>query len=220
MSKRSEVLFDHIADYLRFISKAQSFWFMLNKSYDHGCHLASQFRLDGKDYEVVSPLVAPPWCPLVMPAGCRIASCRPLIALPSSRLVAPAVALPLAVLSLRHPLVNSSRQLVDASPLLVLSLRPAPPSRPLVALAGCCVASRHTALLSSRLLVVPPLVVSSRQLVVAPSSLTALSPSHRAGWLLRCLSLLRPLVVVHHQRHRTFYTVVTLLHSMLHYFTR
>jgi hypothetical protein len=41
---------------------------------------ASQFRLDGKDYKVVSPLVALPWCPLVMPAGCRIASCRPLIA--------------------------------------------------------------------------------------------------------------------------------------------
>jgi hypothetical protein len=66
MSKRSEVLFDHIADYLQFISKAQSFWFTLNTSYDHGCHLASQFHFDGKDYEVGSPLVAPLWCPLVM----------------------------------------------------------------------------------------------------------------------------------------------------------
>ncbi len=59
---------------------------------------------------------------------------------------------PLIVLSLRCPLVVSSRQLVVASPLI------APPSRhPLtappsccLALAGCCIASRHTALSSSR----------------------------------------------------------------------
>ena len=51
MSKRSEVLFDHIADYLRLISKAQSFWFTLNTSYDHGCHLANRFRLDPEEYE-------------------------------------------------------------------------------------------------------------------------------------------------------------------------
>ncbi len=44
---------DHIADYLKFISKAQSFWFMLNKSYDHGCHLASRFCLEPNNYEVL-----------------------------------------------------------------------------------------------------------------------------------------------------------------------
>ncbi len=44
---------DHIADYLKFISKAQSFWFTLNTSYDHGCHLASRFRLKPNDYEVI-----------------------------------------------------------------------------------------------------------------------------------------------------------------------
>ena len=38
---------------MRFISNAQSFWFMLNTSYDHGCHLASQFHLDPNDYEVL-----------------------------------------------------------------------------------------------------------------------------------------------------------------------
>jgi hypothetical protein len=53
MSKRSEVLFDHIADYLRFIYKAHSFWFTLNTSYDHGCHLANRFRLDPEEYEAL-----------------------------------------------------------------------------------------------------------------------------------------------------------------------
>ncbi len=46
---------DHIADYLTFISDAQSFWFTLNTSYDHGCHLASRFRFEPSNYEV--PLV-------------------------------------------------------------------------------------------------------------------------------------------------------------------
>jgi hypothetical protein len=51
MSKRDEVLFDHIADFLlRFISKAQLFWFTLNTSYDHGCHLA---HLDPQEYEAL-----------------------------------------------------------------------------------------------------------------------------------------------------------------------
>jgi hypothetical protein len=57
-------------------------------SYDHGCNLTSQFRLDPEDY--VSPLVMPPPSRLIVPAGCCIASCHPLIATPSRRLVAPA----------------------------------------------------------------------------------------------------------------------------------
>ena len=57
-------------------------------SYDHGCNLTSQFRLDPEDY--VSPLVVPPPSRLIVPAGCCIASCHPLIATPSRRLVAPA----------------------------------------------------------------------------------------------------------------------------------
>ena len=44
---------DHIADFLKFISSAQSFWFSLNKSYNHGCHLASCFRLDPEEYEAL-----------------------------------------------------------------------------------------------------------------------------------------------------------------------
>ncbi len=53
MSSSSESVLDHIADYLTFISNAQSFWFTLNTSYDHGCHLASQYRLEPNDYEVL-----------------------------------------------------------------------------------------------------------------------------------------------------------------------
>ncbi len=44
---------DHIADILKFNSSAQSFWFSLNMSYNHGCHLASRFRLDPNEYEAL-----------------------------------------------------------------------------------------------------------------------------------------------------------------------
>jgi hypothetical protein len=53
MSSSSESILDHIADYLKFISGAQSFWFMLNTSYNHDCHLASRFRLEPNNYEVL-----------------------------------------------------------------------------------------------------------------------------------------------------------------------
>ena len=44
---------DHTADFLKFISSAQSFWFSLDTSYNHGCHLASRFRLDPDEYEAL-----------------------------------------------------------------------------------------------------------------------------------------------------------------------
>ncbi len=44
---------DHIADFFKLISSAQSFWFSLNTSHDHGCHLANQIHLDPNDYEVL-----------------------------------------------------------------------------------------------------------------------------------------------------------------------
>jgi hypothetical protein len=158
-----------------------------------------------------------------VPACCCITSPRLLIATPSCRLDAQLVAaLPLAVLLFRHPLVNSLRQLVVALPLLVLSLRPMPPSHSLVTPAGCCVASRGAALLLSCCLVVSSprcLVVSSyHRLIVLPSRRAAsrcliapagcrtiisycpqVAPPSRpliAGWLLRCLSLRRPLVLL------------------------
>jgi len=53
MSLSSEALLDHIANFLEFISSAQSFWFLLNTSYGHGCHLANRFRLDPDEYEAL-----------------------------------------------------------------------------------------------------------------------------------------------------------------------
>jgi hypothetical protein len=53
MSLSSDALLDHIADFLKFISSAQLFWFLLNTSYDHGCHLASHFRLDPDEYKAL-----------------------------------------------------------------------------------------------------------------------------------------------------------------------
>jgi hypothetical protein len=53
MSLSSESILDHIVDYLKFIYGAQSFWFMFNTSYNHDCHLASRFRLEPNDYEVL-----------------------------------------------------------------------------------------------------------------------------------------------------------------------
>jgi len=60
MSQSSQSILDHIDEMLQFISNTQSFWFTLDTSYNHGGLLASQFRLDPKDYEVVSPLVMLP----------------------------------------------------------------------------------------------------------------------------------------------------------------
>jgi hypothetical protein len=53
ISLSSETILDHIADYLKFISSAPSFWFTLDTRYDHGCHLANRFRLETNDYEVL-----------------------------------------------------------------------------------------------------------------------------------------------------------------------
>ena len=53
MSQSSQSILDHIAEMLRFISNAQSFWFTLDTSYNHGCHLANRFRLGPNDYKVL-----------------------------------------------------------------------------------------------------------------------------------------------------------------------
>ncbi len=53
MSLRCESILDHITNYLKFISEAQSFWFSLDTSYDHGCHLANQIQLEPQEYEVL-----------------------------------------------------------------------------------------------------------------------------------------------------------------------
>ena len=166
----------------------------------------------------MSPLAAPPSRHLVVPAGCCIVSCRPLIVLPSLSTCRTSLLL--------HHLSSSSHcsALSSSYPAswLLHCLSPF----------SCCatlLSTRHTSLLSHRLssssCCAPrcPLVLSLCRLVVvspldAPSShrlvlsscplllsrhaswllrhhllsssrCTALSSSHRAGWLLCCLSL-------------------------------
>ena len=124
------------------------------------------------------PLIVPPSRHLVAPAGCRIASCRPLVVPPSHSLIAPAC----CRITSPYPLV---------APRAALS------------------SSRHTGWLLHCLLMRRPLVVSSCRLSLSCCAswlshhhlslsfhCTALSSSHRAGRLLRCLCLRRPLVLL------------------------
>jgi hypothetical protein len=53
MSQSSQFILDHITDFLKFMSNTQSFWFTLDTSYNHGCHLANRFRLEPNYYEVL-----------------------------------------------------------------------------------------------------------------------------------------------------------------------
>jgi hypothetical protein len=167
MSKRSGVLLDHIADYLQFISNAQSFWFELNTSMT----MATTSSVDSVWTHKTTRL-------------CRLSSHRPGVVL-SCQLV---VALPLVVLSLRLPLIILSHQLVVASIAL--------PSRCLVAPAGCRIASHRPLVVPpSRQLVAPACCcITSPRPLVGPRA--ALSSSCRTGWLLRCLSTRRPLVIL------------------------
>jgi hypothetical protein len=52
-----DVLLDHIANFLIYLSSTPSFWFLLNMGYDHGCHLDSRFQMSMQEYE--SLLAAP-----------------------------------------------------------------------------------------------------------------------------------------------------------------
>ena len=218
MSSQYEVLRGNIADFLIFLSG----WFSLNTSYNHAPHLASQFRLDPEDHEIVSPLVPPPSCHLIMPAGCRITSGRPLIAPPSCRLVAPTGC---CIASHCHLVVPPSGPLVAPTCCHIASPCPlvAPPTCPFVVLTGCCIASQSVALMISRHLVMQPLIVllHQHQLVVASSSLVVLSCTsllsfHCAGWLLCCPSLrclqgvASPLVILllHHPLVVLFFVLV------------
>jgi hypothetical protein len=157
MLLNTEVLLDHIANYLLFLSDAPSFWFTLNTSYDHPppsrplvlLSLCCPLTVSSHWLVVASPLIVPSSCHPLTPllscclalAGCCVNSCR--AALLSSRRPPPC---PLVVLSLHCPLIISLCRLVVASP----SHCPltAPPSCQL-ALAGCCVASHRAALSSS-----------------------------------------------------------------------
>ena len=41
----------HLAEYMIYLSTAQSFWFSLNSSYDHDFHLSQQFGTTAHSYE-------------------------------------------------------------------------------------------------------------------------------------------------------------------------
>ena len=66
----------HLADHLIYLSSSSSFWFSLYSSYEHDFHLSKRLGTS--------------W-----PVGCRIASLRPLVVLPSCP--APTIALALAL---------------------------------------------------------------------------------------------------------------------------
>ena len=211
---------NHIADFLKF---AQLFWFSLDTSYGHGRHLANQSRLEPNKYEVALPLVAPPWCRLVVPAGCCIALSSPHCATLllfcraswlwyclslSSHCTALLSSCPTSWLP--HCLSPSSHcaTLSTTRCTSLLLHRLSSSSR----CAPCCPLT-----LSFRRVVVvlpldaPPsrrLVVSSCRLLLSrrsswlshhhlssSSRCTALSSSHCAGWLLHCLSLRCPLIL-------------------------
>jgi hypothetical protein len=38
-------LLEHLAEHIMYLSTASSFWFSLNSSYDHGCHLSKQMGI-------------------------------------------------------------------------------------------------------------------------------------------------------------------------------
>ncbi len=46
-----DTLLDHLAEHIRYLSTASSFWFSVNSSYDHDCHLSKQMGMSPQDYE-------------------------------------------------------------------------------------------------------------------------------------------------------------------------
>ena len=44
-------LLDHLAEYMRYLATASSFWFSLDSSYDHEFHLSKRFGMSPQDYE-------------------------------------------------------------------------------------------------------------------------------------------------------------------------
>ena len=146
---------------LKFISSAQSLWFTLNTSYNHGHHLACRYSVLTRKtmrlcrLSLCRPLVSRR---LVVPAGYQIASHRPLVVLPSCPLITPAcchITSPCPLVAPRAALSSSChpgwllRRLSTRRPLVVLSSRRAA-SRCLVAPAGCCI------IISCHSLVAPP----------------------------------------------------------------
>jgi len=47
----SLLVLDHLAEHMVYLSAASSFWFSLNSSYDHDCHLPKRLGMSPQDYE-------------------------------------------------------------------------------------------------------------------------------------------------------------------------
>ncbi len=161
MSSRSEALLDHIADFLKFISSTQSYWFSLNTSYNHGCHLAIWFRLDPEEYKallIVTGLALYTRFGFQIKAMASLLShCLSLSSCCAAHLSSCCAGWLLHHLLTRRPLVAS------------LSFRAA--SCCLVAPAGCCI------IISRRPLVAPP----SRPLIVLGTT-TARGEEEQYWW--------------------------------------
>jgi hypothetical protein len=46
-----DTLLDHLAEHIRYLSTASSFWFTVNSMHDHGCHLSKQMGMSPQDDE-------------------------------------------------------------------------------------------------------------------------------------------------------------------------
>ncbi len=44
-------MLDRLAEHIRYLSTASSFWFSVNSSYDHAFHLSKRFGMSPQDYE-------------------------------------------------------------------------------------------------------------------------------------------------------------------------
>ena len=128
------------------------------------------------------PHVSPPSCQLVAPACCRIASPCPLVASHAALSFSRRAGWLLRCLSRRRPLVVSlSRCLVASSPRRIIIS-----SSHRLAISSCRLTlSRRARWLSHH-----------HHHLLSSSSCTTLSSSHCAGWLLHCLSLRHPRVLL------------------------
>ena len=224
MTLSSDALLDHIADYLQFISNAQSFWFTLNTSMTmtaispvdfvwtkrlQGCVASCHAALVSSCHAswLSHHLLSSSHCATLLSSCCASWLLHRL--LPSSHSAALASSCRASWLS--HCLSPSSccatllstHRASWLSHHLSSSFRCAP-RRPLVLSLLRLVVASHLDMPPSR-----PLVISLCRLLLScraswlschhlssSSRCTALSSSHLAGWLLRCLSLRRPLILL------------------------
>jgi len=193
----------HLAEHLIYLSTASSFWFSVNSSYDHGCHLSKRMGISPQDYEHPlsykmgllhdeNHLIAQVGCWLLLH---HLSSCRRLVLLSCHTLVLSSSS-HCAALSPSHRSIWLLRR---------LSLR----CRLVLSLSSRCTAlssSNRAGWLLHHLSLRHRLILSSHspRVVLSSSHCAALSLSNCTGWLLPRLSSRRRLVLSsssHSQRH-------------------